>query len=544
MKKYLMVFGIIFSSTLLAGGTWEAIGDVPSFPDGQPQITRGPGELSLITGATSIQADPRNAYCIKITDPADFVATTDNDINNAANTDFDTRLFLFDKNGQPILFNDDTAPNPSKPFPSTLTGVTNDGSGFVLTQPGEYILVVAGFPDKPLDNIASDLFNIGNTTVNTANPNVGKFSAWENNSPATGDYLVALEGVSHCQDKLDIVGTTEANNTKLCIGDGNGGFGDCNNDSISSAKSRLTTGYLDGDEFIDVIFDDYLNDVPSVCLGDGNGGYKSCSVFIIGTNRTRTPVLGDLNNDQLMDVVFLANSENHQACLGDGTGQITGCTDVPNSEFIGSGQLALINNDQVLDLVYTTINDFRTCLGNGTGGFNTCLITEIPAGTVEIADVNQDGMNDVISLQDSGTNRVCINVGSGQFSCSDINSQTNRSRGLAVSDLNNDGHIDLVIANVIGSSPGVNKVCLGDGNGAFTCNDVSGVGGDYVDVKLGLLNNDNFLDAVFAGNGFSRTCMGNGDGTFSNCINDTNLNFSRINLGEFNADAIFNNGFE
>lgn len=546
MKKCSIVFGIIFSSTLFAGGTWDAIGDVPSFPDGQAQITRGPGELSLITGATSIQADPRNAYCIKITDPANFVATTDNSINTAANTDFDTRLYLFDKKGQPVLFNDDTSAITTAPFPSTLTGVTNDGSGFVLTQPGEYILVVAGFPDKPLDNIASNLFNIGNTSVNAANPNVGNFSTWENNNPATGSYLVALKGVSYCQDKLDIVGTRSniINDSKLCTGDGNGGFGSCNDVSISSEKSYISTGYLDGDEFLDVIFDDFLDDVPTVCLGDGNGGYKSCSVFIIGTNRTAVPVFGDINNDQLMDVVFLNNIENHKACLGNGTGQFTVCSDVPNSKFTFGGQLALIDNDQILDLVYSTSDDFRTCLGNGTGGFNTCLITDIPSGSVEIADVNQDGMNDVISRSDTGTNQVCINMGSGQFSCSDINSQNNRSFGLAVSDLNNDGNVDVVFANVNGLTPGLNQVCLGDGNGAFTCNEISGVGGDYSEVKLGLLNNDNFMDAVIAGYDFTRICLGNGDGNFSNCSNDSNLSFQRIELGEFNADTIFKNDFE
>ena len=310
--KLLLLSLFNYSITALAGGgTWSEFGDVPSFPDGQPQVTRGAGALTLITGSTFPTSDPRNAYCIKITDPANFIATTDNNVDNSANTDFDTRLFLFDKRGKPLLFNDDTPPSAA-PFASTLTGVATDGSGYVLTQAGEYILVVAGFSDDPLDNIANNLFNQSASLVHAPIPNSNHFATWENNNPQTGGYFIALQGVSYCQDKLDIVGTSSSltNDSQMCSGDGAGGFDNCHTDSISSAKSQIVTGYLDRDEHLDVIFDDD-NDIPSVCLGDGKGAYKSCSVYAgLGTNSTHTTLMGDINNDGDTDAVFIAMQHN------------------------------------------------------------------------------------------------------------------------------------------------------------------------------------------------------------------------------------------
>ncbi|VAW40686.1 hypothetical protein MNBD_GAMMA01-1847, partial [hydrothermal vent metagenome] len=539
------------------GGTWSEFGDVQSFPDGQPQVTRGSGALTLIDGSTFPTSDSRNAYCIKITDPANFRATTDNNIDNTASTDFDTRLFLFDKKGKPLLFNDDTHPSTA-PFASTLTGVATDGSGYVLTQPGEYILVIAGFPDDPLDNIANNLFNQGAGLVHAPIPNSNNFSVWENNNPATGGYFVALQGVSYCQDKLDIVGTGFSldNDTQLCSGDGNGGFGNCNNDSIISEKSSITTGYLDDDVHLDVIFDTFINDVPSICLGDGKGGYKSCSVLILGTDRTNHSTLGDINNDGMTDAVFVSTfNANHYACLGNGAGNFTVCNTFPNTDeqFSGDVDLAFMNGDQFLDVVISHSSNIEICAGNGTGGFGTCSVTTVNSGKIAIADFNGDNILDIVTASDGNSNNICLNDGTGTLTCSSINAETNRTRDLAVGDLENDGDMDIIFTNLSGVNSGINKVCQNIGAAIFSCSNVSGIADNYFDVELNLINDDNILDVIFTGRPensselFTRVCIGNGDGTFSNCINDTNLKFGEIELGEFgqsSSDVIFASGFE
>ena len=51
-------------------------------------------------------------------------------------------------------------------------------------------------------------------------------------------------------------------------------------------------------------------------------------------------------------------------------------------------------------------------------------------------------------------------------------------------------------------------MCLGDGDGGFTCSDVSTDSTRNTGVALGDVNNDTFLDAVFATLGRNRVCLG------------------------------------
>ncbi len=529
---------------------WTEINDAPSFPDGQAQVTRGKGELPFIFGTTSSPNDHRDAYCIKIDDPSNFQITSDSITDPFASATFDTRLFLFDKLGTPVLFNDDTPPSAS-PFASTLTGVATDNSGYVLSQAGEYVLVVAGFSNDPLDGVANPLFAQTASLVHAPDPSVGHFNTWENSSPATGNYSLTLQGVSHCQDKIDLVATAinsdVADQSYLCAGDGQGNFGQCDTTSISSVKSSVSVGYLDQDSHLDAIFDDFISDIPSICLGDGLGAYRNCSVFVIGTNNTNNTALADVNNDGFTDVAFSAAFDNHRICLGNGLGQFTTCSEIPNSNTTGDVKFAYMNADNTLDVVFMHFeNGINICYGAGDGTFSSCTATNTNAYNGEIADINSDGNNDIVTSSDGATNNICINNGSGTLTCNPINANENRTNGLALGDLDNNGSIDIVFSNVNGSNPGVNQVCLNDGNLNFSCSDVSGVSGDYSDVKLALLNDDNISDVVFVGFlNFVRTCIGNGNGSFSHCNNNTNIKANKIQLGEFgDFDVIFANGFE
>lgn len=542
-------------NAIAGGGNWFEIGDAPSFPDGQAQVTRGQGLLTTLSGATTATIDRRDSYCIKITDPDNFRATTDANSDPLASATFDTRLYLFDKRGTPVLYNDDTV-NNTAPFHSTITGTASDGSNFVLSQGGEYVLVVGGFSDDAFDNSVNNVFNTtGNSSsINAANSSAGHFNTWENGNPNTGDYTLALQGISFCQDKLDIIGTgvSLTNDSQMCIGDGEGGFTSCNNDSIDTAKKQIVTGYLDSDAHLDVIFDKFDIEDPTICLGNGNGGYQSCSLYNDVANiNSDTPILGDINNDSITDAVFIVDSENHKACLGDGFGSFINCTDISNTDstYANGAQLSYIDADNKLDLIFTTFNlitlsSTHICLGNGLGGFNACINASIDASVFEVADFNNDGSSDIIALKGLGIpNNICLNNGSGGFSCNSISASTNNSKGVAIGDLNNDGNYDSVIANFFG----LNQVCLGVGNGTFNCSNVSDLTGNYTAVKLGLLNDDNFLDAVFAGNNsFTQTCLGNGDGSFNNCVTDTSLDFFDIELGEFGEapNELFSDGFE
>ncbi len=528
---------------------WTELSDAPSFPGGQAQIPRGPGPLSLLSGSTSAM-DSRDAYCIKISNPSTFQVTSDSNVDGFATANFDTRLYLFDKRGKPLLFNDDTAPSTT-PYTSTLTSVSTDGSGYNLTQNGEYILVVAGFSDKPFDSIANDLFNPSIDGVNSANTNASRFAAWENNNPATGDYFLALRGVSYCQDKLDIVATSSssATDSNLCTGDGSGGFTRCNSNSSSFGKEDITTGYINHDEFLDVAFD-YSFSKPSYCLGDGKGGFSSCNELNIVTTNTNEVVLGDINNDGNNDMILSSTFwSSHYICLGNGDGSFQSCTTFVNSNNPQSAdiKLAYMNDDAFLDVIIAKFFSLEVCLGNSMGGVGPCTETTLNVNKLGIADFDGDNITDVITATNASSNNICLNDGTGTLTCTAMNTDSNRSKDVATGDLDGDGDQDVVFANINGLNPGLNRVCLNDGSAVFTCSDVSGIAGSYNFSKLGLLNDDNNLDVVFNSGTFTRSCLGNGDGTFSNCSNNTSIQLLDFELGEFGElppDIMFVNGFE
>ena len=89
----------------------------------------------------------------------------------------------------------------------------------------------------------------------------------------------------------------------------------------------------------------------------------------------------------------------------------------------------------------------------------------------------------------------------------------NTPRGVAVGDLNGDGHLDLVTAN--SNSSDVN-VLLGNGDGTFGPEARYTVGAGPWSVAVGDFNGDHRLDLVTAntGSGDVSVLLGNGDGTF------------------------------
>ncbi|MFK8013236.1 MAG: FG-GAP repeat domain-containing protein, partial [Marinicellaceae bacterium] len=545
-QKYLqlkMVFitSFFFNTSFAGGGTWSEIDDAPSFPEKISQKTQGEGQLLQLFGQSS-NNDFRDSYCIKIVDPENFRVTTDSNIDPTASATFDTRLYLFDIKGKPLLFNDDTVHNTS-PFHSTLTGVANDGSGFVLNQPGEYNLVVSGFAQSPLDSSNNSLFNFNtddSSLINGENPSAGRFAGWDSSTPATGEYILGMQGVEFCQEKLDIIATnTSDSQSSLCFGDGQGEFLTCNNESSSSDKADLAIGYFNKDKYLDVVFDQF-NALPTLCLGGEVDGFQSCQNLNIGETNTTDIALADINYDGNLDAAFIFAvgqvSKVLKICLGDGTnGFLNGCTDFPVADrFYSNIDFAYMDTDKNIDLIVHGFNSITICPGDGLGDFGSCNEVSVQSGRgLEVYDVNNDNHLDIVTYAETQPAQVCINDGTGVLTCSAMNGFSHDTTGMDMADLNADGNIDAVFSNTGGFSSGTNKVCLGDGLGAFNCSDISGVIDDHLSVKLGDLNQDNILDAVFGMEDKARICNGVGDGTFVNCRNDERLKLTNVELGEF-----------
>ena len=221
-----------------------------------------------------------------------------------------------------------------------------------------------------------------------------------------------------------------------------------------------------------------------------------------------------------------------------GLGTFTSAGTVPG----GYGEdsvLADVNGDGKLDAIGGRNGDLSVALGNGDGTFQAATLLSGPgADTVGIAavDLNGDSQLDLIATDSTGGVDVFLNQGGGTFGApTTFGSSGGAPTGLAAADLNHDGKIDVVYTN------GANVyVRLGNGDGTFGAESSTAAGAGARSPLLVDLNNDGSLDIVTANlsAGTVSFLRGNGDGTFqAPATSSANANPNDIKAADLNGDG-------
>ena len=148
--------------------------------------------------------------------------------------------------------------------------------------------------------------------------------------------------------------------------------------------------------------------------------------------------------------------------------------------------------------------------------FAPALLTNagMPANSV-VADFNGDGYPDVASTDAVfGPSHIFVFLGkaNGEFQAGVSYSTGYFCSGILAGDFNNDGILDLVAMN----QDGTIQLFPGNGDGTFQTSITNNVGGLPVSIAMGDFNRDGILDYVtvdYFGNTASIS-LGNGDGTF------------------------------
>lgn len=245
---------------------------------------------------------------------------------------------------------------------------------------------------------------------------------------------------------------------------------------------------------------------------------------------------GDINGDGKVDwVVSNGGSNSVWVFLGQGDGTTSVPTIVP---LAGQSPLAVALADLrgigVLDLVVAEADSstVEVLSGNGDGTFGAGKLyaTPDPPSTLAVADFNGDGHPDiVVGMLDEGvidrsveTDAIALLPGNGtSFGAPIIWSNQNAVpdvTGMAVADLNGDGHPDLVVLEGFGGAPGIYGL-LSQADGTFKQSyvypHVPGIV-DYDAIAVGDLNEDGKADLAIADTyGDVSIALGNGDGTFA-----------------------------
>lgn len=198
---------------------------------------------------------------------------------------------------------------------------------------------------------------------------------------------------------------------------------------------------------------------------------------------------------------------------------------LPLDAYSGSAAVADFNEDGNPDTVITTFgfalnSNVKLFLGTGTGTFNSAIDLQSAGdspGGVAIADINGDGHQDILTA-DRGSDSVSLLLGRGDGSFSKASSFQVGSlpQAVVIGDLNQDGNLDVATAN-LGFGANSVSVLMGNGNGTFrSAQTVKVAGTQPIALATADLNRDNKLDLITADTGSNTVSvlLGTGNGSF------------------------------
>jgi len=361
------------------------------------------------------------------------------------------------------------------------------------------------------------------------------------------------------QGYADVVFANDFNGTggfnRVCRNGGTGAFA-CDFVTTNTDRRRgrgVTAADLDGDGDDDLAFANYGGSGLSgaanrVCLN--NAGAFACADVEPAGAASAAVAAGDPGADGDRDLVFATvgpsdNGALNRFCRNAGNGTFT-CSDVsPDLDETFGVAIADLDGDGDRDLVFandgpgTGGDTNRMCLNNGTGTF-TCA--DVAPGTakgdaVDTGDLDGDGDVDLVFANFFGPDRVCLNGGAATFTCANLSSDGGDTFDVEIADFDGDGDRDLVLGTAISNDQNrTNKICLNNGAAVFTCASLSADTDHSRDVEAADFDGDGDLDVAVANEDFFT--LGNDSGIDQICLNNGSAVFTCADISTTNDDSI------
>ena len=258
--------------------------------------------------------------------------------------------------------------------------------------------------------------------------------------------------------------------------------------------------------------------------GDGTFSNYKQIMYIGGV--IRGILIEDFNADGYLDFIVGRSDGTYLSYLNDGSDNFASQGVVAQHPYNGCWSAGIsagdFNNDGLIDFAANNgcSNITALFLNDGQGGFTRSTYTLPSTGrSLNVADVDGDGNLDFVVAM-TGSNDIWLykGDGSGSFTPSMIGTASGSASdnyALAAADFDNDGKVDIVLG---GSSNGNPYFFKGNGNGTFQAPILvpSLHPGTHNAIDAYDLNNDGKVDIVLA-DYTGRTLWfypGNGDGTF------------------------------
>jgi hypothetical protein len=362
---------------------------------------------------------------------------------------------------------------------------------------------------------------------------------------------------------LDIVSVNSKDNSiSIIMGYGNGSFAEqvAYSSGAGSRPYAVAADDLNNDNWLDLVIANEGTNSIGILFGFNYTDFQSQETYSSNDSLGATGIaVGDLNNDSFLDIAAVfENSNNLGILLGYGNGSFSAIISYPIGRNSSPSDMAMgdFNHDNQLDIVSTNAgtNNVGVFLGYGNGSFAPVMTystggNSLPNG-VAVGDFNNDSWLDiVVANQISESVGVLLGYGNGNFSIVKLYStgKNSGSSAVTVGDFDNDGNLDIAVANTNTDNIGV---LFGHGNGTFKSQSTFSTGNYSApyDVIVGDFNNDNQLDiatALWSDNSVG-ILIGYGNGTFADIKvystgNDSAPKF--LCAADFNSDKILDIAF-